>query len=66
MATRTIYQRTDCRWGWRLTADNGHIIATDGSQGYENEADARRMADRIISGTYRDAHKRRQIRRECS
>jgi hypothetical protein len=37
---------------------HGNIVATDGSQGYENVADARSMADRIISGEFRNADKR--------
>ena len=34
MAERLIYKRTDGKWAWRLTADNGQIIATDAGQGY--------------------------------
>ncbi|GCD19271.1 hypothetical protein CTKZ_08330 [Cellulomonas algicola] len=58
MATRLLYTRADGRWAWRLTADNGQIIATDGGQGYSNEKDARAMADAVIGGAYRDADKR--------
>lgn len=61
MAERLLYRRADGRWAWQLKADNGEIIATDGGQGYENEADARRMADRVISGEFIDAA--RKIRR---
>ncbi len=57
MAKRVVYQRQDKKWAWRLRADNNSIIATDGSQGYENEADCRSMADRIIGGEYKDAEK---------
>lgn len=63
MATRLVYKRTDGKWAWRLTANNGRVIATDGSQGYDNESDARRMADRITSGEFADATKK--IRREA-
>jgi hypothetical protein len=35
-----------------------NIIATDGSQGYENEDGARTMADRMIGGYYKDAEKK--------
>jgi uncharacterized protein YegP (UPF0339 family) len=55
MAKRVLIERADGTWGWHLKADNGAIIATDGSQGYENEADARRMADSILAGDYADA-----------
>lgn len=54
---RTLYTRADGKWAWRLTS-NGRIIATDGSQGYENESDCRAMADKIIGGHYRDADKK--------
>ena len=57
MAERVLYKRTDGKWAWRLKADNGEIIATNGGQGYENEADARSMANRIIGGEFKDAKK---------
>ena len=50
MAERNLYMRADGTWAWRLKADDGDIIATDGGQGYENEGDARQMADWIIGG----------------
>ena len=58
MAERILYTRSDGKWAWRLKADNERIIAVDGSQGYENEADARDMADRVISGEFRNAEKK--------
>jgi uncharacterized protein YegP (UPF0339 family) len=58
VAERVLYTRTDGKWAWRLKADNGQIIATDGGQGYNNETDARSMADRIISGEFIDADKK--------
>lgn len=58
MATRLLYKRKDGKWAWNLKADNGDIIAVDGSQGYENEGDARSMADRIINGEFADADRR--------
>lgn len=66
VAKRVVYQRTDCLWGWRLVTDNGRIVATDGNQGYENEGDARSMADRIISGEFKKADKRVSRNPECS
>jgi uncharacterized protein YegP (UPF0339 family) len=47
-----VHQRDDNRWGWRLTADNGRIIATDGGQGYENRADCQAMASAVVDGHY--------------
>jgi len=57
-AERIVYPRLDGKWAWRLKV-NGRIVATDGSQGYENELDARSMADRIIGGEFRNAEKKR-------
>lgn len=62
MAERIVVERADGKWGWQLVADNGNIIATDGNQGYENEAYCREMADKIIGGAYKDAEKK--IRRQ--
>lgn len=56
-AKRVLYKRADNKWAWRLVV-NGNIVAVDGSQGYENEGDARKMADRITSGEFKDAEKR--------
>lgn len=65
MAVRLLYTRPDGKWAWRLTADHNQVIATDGGQGYENEADARAaLADRIIGGDFKDAEKK--IRRSGS
>lgn len=55
MADLTVWQRADRRWAWHLKADNGQIVATDGNQGYENEADCQSMADRVIQGEFRAA-----------
>lgn len=58
VAVRLLYVNAAGKWAWQLTADNGAVIATDGSQGYENEDDARTMVNRIISGEFKDAKKR--------
>lgn len=58
---RTTYKRKDGKWAWRLKASNGDVIATDGSQGYENEADAASMADRVIAGEFKDAEKKVEV-----
>lgn len=57
MATRLLYKRSDGKWAWNLKV-GGDIIATDGGQGYENEGDARKMADRVVEGYYADAEKK--------
>jgi uncharacterized protein YegP (UPF0339 family) len=56
-AVRLVYRREDGKWAWHLTV-NGRVVATDGSQGYENEGDARSMADRIIGGEFAGAEKK--------
>jgi len=60
MAKRIVYERSDRKWAWELLANNGQTIATDGNQGYNNEADARSMADRIIGGEFKEAEKKRR------
>lgn len=58
MATLHCYKRSDKKWAWRLTADNGAVIATDGGQGYENYRDCQAMADAVvINGTYKGARR---------
>jgi uncharacterized protein YegP (UPF0339 family) len=54
---RVLYKRVDGKWAWRLVV-SGNVVAVDGSQGYENKSDARKMADRIIAGEFKDAEKR--------
>ena len=53
---RIVYKRSDGKWAWQLVV-NSDVIATDGSQGYENLADAKYMADRVINGVYKDAER---------
>lgn len=55
MAKRILYPRNDGKWGWRLEADDGRIIATDGGPGFDRESDARDTADKIIGGHFKDA-----------
>lgn len=59
MATRLVYKRKDGKWAWNLKV-NGQIVATNGGQGYENQADARSMADRIVKGEFAGADKTRR------
>ena len=58
MSKRILFTRPDGKWTWRLEADEDGILATDGGPGFESEAEARAMADRIISGVFRDAEKK--------
>ena len=42
-----VYRREDAKFAWRLVADNGDIVATDGGQGYENMSDCVEMARKL-------------------
>jgi uncharacterized protein YegP (UPF0339 family) len=55
MDTLEVHQREDGLWAWRLRTSNGDLIATDGGQGYENQADAQRIADAVAGGSYAKA-----------
>lgn len=57
MAIRRLYTRQDGKWAWELVVD-GNVVATDGGQGYANEADARDIVNRIVGGEFADAEKR--------
>lgn len=58
-AQRILIERADGKWGWQLIGSNGSdIIATDGGQGYDSEDFARKMADKIIGGSYAGAEKK--------
>lgn len=58
MSKLLVFQRKDKKWAWHLEADNGQIVATDGSQGYENYDDAQAMADRVvINGAFKTAQR---------
>lgn len=61
MATLHCYKRHDDKWAWRLTADNGDIVAVDGNQGYENFDECQAMADKVvISSGFKNAKRTRQ------
>jgi uncharacterized protein YegP (UPF0339 family) len=50
VAELNVYKRTDGKWARRRCADNGNIIATDGSQGYSRSSDARAMGAKSFAG----------------
>ena len=61
MATLHCYKRNDGKWAWRLTADNNRIVATDGSQGYDNYSDCQAMADKVVvNGGFKDAKRTKE------
>jgi uncharacterized protein YegP (UPF0339 family) len=51
--TGEVYKRGDGKWAWRLKASNGQIVATDGSQGYNNSADAKSTLEKVMNGDYK-------------
>lgn len=47
-----VYQRKDGKWAFRVKAGNGQVVATDGSQGYNDKASAMSTATKLIAGAY--------------
>ncbi|MBK5305427.1 MAG: DUF1508 domain-containing protein [Frankiaceae bacterium] len=47
-----IYKRTDGKFGFRVTAANGQVVATDGGQGYSGKSDAKSTLEKLLSGAY--------------
>ncbi len=47
-----IYKRADGKYGFRVKASNGQIVATDGSQGYNDKADAKSTLQKLLAGEY--------------
>ncbi len=47
-----LYKRADGKWAFRVKAANGEKVATDGGQGYNNEADARTTLTKLMRGDY--------------
>jgi hypothetical protein len=57
VATRIVYERKDGSWGWKLRGDDGEFLATNGNHHFKTEAEARKMADGILGGAFKDATK---------
>ncbi|WP_121191623.1 YegP family protein [Motilibacter peucedani] len=47
-----LFKRADGKFGFRVTASNGQVVATDGGQGYSSKADARSTLEKLLSGGY--------------
>jgi hypothetical protein len=47
-----IYKRADGKYAFRVKASNGQVVATDGSQGYDDKSSARSTLKRLMSGEY--------------
>jgi uncharacterized protein len=46
-----IYKRKDGKWGFRVKATNGEIVAI--GQGYVAKADAKSTLDKVMKGAYK-------------
>jgi len=47
-----LYRRADGKFGFRVTASNGQVVATDGGQGYSGKGDARSTLEKLLKGDY--------------
>jgi uncharacterized protein YegP (UPF0339 family) len=47
-----VYKRTDGKWAFRVKANNGEIVATDGGQGYSAKGDAQSTLAKLLRGEY--------------
>jgi hypothetical protein len=54
---RIVYAGSDGKWACRLLTAVARVIARDGGQGYNDAADARKIADRIIDRQFKDVDK---------
>jgi len=48
-----IYKRADGKFGFRVKASNGQVVASDGGQGYSDKGDARSTLQRLLDGAYK-------------
>ncbi len=48
-----IYKRSDGKFGFRVKASNGQVVATDGGQGYSGKSDARSTLEKLLNGDYK-------------
>ncbi len=48
-----IYKRSDGKFGFRVKASNGQVVATDGGQGYSGKSDARSTLEKLLNGEYK-------------
>ena len=48
-----LFKRADGKYGFRVIAGNGQVVATDGGQGYSNKSDARATLEKLLAGDYK-------------
>ena len=47
-----LFKRKDGKWGFRVRASNGQVVATDGGQGYSAKTSARNTLEKLLAGEY--------------
>jgi uncharacterized protein YegP (UPF0339 family) len=47
-----VYERSDGKFGFRVKASNGQVVATDGGQGYSSKGDAKSTLEKLLQGAY--------------
>ena len=47
-----VFLRVDSRWGFRVKASDGAIVAVDGGPGYETKGAAREDLERLMRGDF--------------
>lgn len=47
-----VFLRSDAKWGFRIRASDGAILAVDGGQGYDTKATAWETLERIMHGEF--------------
>jgi len=47
-----LFLHIDSRWGFRVKASDGAIIAVDGGPGYATKAEARETLERLLRGDF--------------
>ena len=47
-----IFKRADGKFGFRVRASNGQVVATDGGQGYDRAGHARETLEKLLRGEY--------------
>ena len=45
-----IVKRADGKFGFRVKASNGQVVATDGGQGYSDKSSARETLTKFLAG----------------
>ncbi|OFW62460.1 MAG: hypothetical protein A2135_02400 [Actinobacteria bacterium RBG_16_67_15] len=47
-----VFLHVDAKWGFRIRASDGVIIAVDGGPGFDTKAEAWEMLERVMRGEF--------------